>query len=140
MLQPGRRLGLALGAGAGGGVVDLDALDRDDAAEALVAGEPDDAEAARPEAAQEAVATEDQTVAAGPLPRPPRGPCAAAAWSRLELLRAVVGGPHRLPRSPPDACRPALTPQLQPGAEPVLPVILAMANRKEPSSVVLRRG
>ena len=69
MREPRGRLRLALGARARAGVVRRDALDGDDAVEALVVREPHDAEAARPEAPQEPVATEDEPVPPSPSRR-----------------------------------------------------------------------
>ena len=98
--EPSRGHGLALGARGDRRVVDADALDRHGAVEVLVVGQPDDAEAARPQTAHQAVAIEHELAGAPRvvLRRRMRGP----------RRRRVPGGLHRLPGStPPAALLPA---------------------------------
>ena len=76
--------------------------------------------------AKQAVATEDEPRA---LALPVHDPDTGGLLRGVQLLGPVVGGPHRLPSSAREACRPALTPELQRGAAWVPQVILSMANR-----------
>ena len=87
--QARRRARLALGADRHRVVVHRDALDRHGALEALVLGQPHDAEAARADLAREPVAVEHAPrVAAG------------AQGARGGGVRGLVGGPHRVLGSP----------------------------------------